>query len=158
MGKLKRYINSTAYDLEWRSVLYDADDLIQEACMVLWRVIESYPAAKGIELVKLFKTSFSRHLASVYRRKRVKLERRNKLQLETLETRAAGHDPLSRELERVRFQVMKRSVLPWDFFKIRLEGLSQRLGRERWKRLVDVPSRINDEYLRRKEESLRENL
>jgi DNA-directed RNA polymerase specialized sigma24 family protein len=158
-GDLKTYIKSTAYQLEWRSVLYDSDDLVQEASMVLWRVIENYPAAKGTELVKLFKTSFSRHLASVYRRKRIKNDQRNKVTFENLEMgHGSGSDPLTAELNRTRRKIMERTILPWDFFRVRLSKLSERLDRERWRRLVEVPSRINDEYLRRKEASLREIL
>jgi len=114
--------------------------------MVLWRLIEYYPDLKGIELVKCFRHVFRNHLINTYRKKLVKAERR-----------AIPFDPLACEADQTRKGIVNR-ILPWDFFRIRLSGLSARLDREKYKRLIDVPSRINDEYLRRKEAELRDFL
>lgn len=147
LAKLARYINATARHLEWRSTLYDVDDLSQEAAIVLWRVLTEYPSASKDETVKLFKTSLVHKLASIFRKKRFKLELRQK----RLEESGESTDDFDTGWH-------SGEVLPWDFFKRRLEAIAQRLDKERYVRLLFVSSRINDKYLKLKEDALKEIL
>jgi len=143
-------IKSVAQRHAWRSVLYDSEDLCQEASIILWRVLEEYPSARGIDLIRLFRKSLRRRIKDIFRMKLIKAERR----VARLE---AMLGPASQEQDGPA-SFAGSPLLPLDFFRAKLSALTGRLGRERCKRLVEVSSRINDQYLKKKEDLLREYL
>lgn len=145
---MSRIIRKRAKRLVRRSVMYGYEDLVQECSMVLWRVITKYPAAKGVDLLKLFNRSLKNHFVSIFRQDRewLKLEDRTERQV----------NPLEAELGGTRRGILNRHVLPWDFFRCRLALIATKLDKEKYIRLCEIPSRINDRFLRRKEAALKE--
>jgi DNA-directed RNA polymerase specialized sigma24 family protein len=141
---MRDYIRTRASRLVGRSVLFGLDDLVQESTIVLWKVLREYPEASTEELVKLFKMSLTHRYASMFRMKRVKIEKR----MHSL-------DSIKDEPEKL-FRVTSKEVLPWDFFRHRLAQIATRLDKESYAKICYAPSRINDLYLRRKEDALKE--
>jgi DNA-directed RNA polymerase specialized sigma24 family protein len=147
LDEMSRFIKRRAKKLVERSVLFGYDDLIQECSMVLWRVLEKYPDARGVDLLKLFNRSMKNHFASLFRPDREWLK---------LDDKTDQFDPLASELNQVRLGILKRHVLPWDFFRYRLALIATKLDKEKYIRLCEIPKRANNISLRRKEEELRE--
>jgi DNA-directed RNA polymerase specialized sigma24 family protein len=149
LDEMSRFIRRRAKCLVRRSVLFGYDDLMQECSMVLWRVLESYPDARGVELLKLFNRSMKNHFASLFRPDREWLK---------LDDKTDQFDPLASELNQVRLGIMKRHILPWDFFRYRLALIATKLDKEKYLRLCEIRGRANNVSLRKKEEELKEIL
>ena len=150
LKKLRPYIETISYNVSrksWRrSILFSKEDLVQEACIVLWKVLEDHPEARGIHVVKLFKRYFTNRLASILRSKKVREDRIKSLD-EIQENRVEIHFDL-------KSKIGNQSVLPWDFYRYQLKRLEDRIGKENLRHMIHSDSRKMDSQcfeLRREE-------
>jgi hypothetical protein len=138
LNDLNGYISSVARRTGTRSILFGIEDIVQECMVVLWRVIVKYPEARGIELLKLFKRSLTRHLASIFRLEHVRrsygTQSLSSSHSETDSTGGGGDWVYDVSGEGVYSR--DYSILPWDFYRVELKRIEARLGRKRLKILM----------------------
>ena len=162
LQELDQYIASVANRTGKKSILFGIEDITQECMVVLWRVLMKYPEARGLDLLKLYRRSLIRHLASLFRLEHVRRSY-GTVQFSRLETHphrngkgedssggswvydgVTGEGVYSREY----------SVLPWDFYKVELKRIESRIGRKRLQTLLHHRNHGKG-YGDRKEEILR---
>ena len=111
---LRAYIGSVVRRVGWKTKLYGEEDIAQEATIVLWRYIKEYPDKDGIELIKIFKKSLTRQLASLFRTNHIKkMDRMVSLDVEV-------HDD--------EYVIAPGSLVPWNWYDKRLHELGQKIG------------------------------
>lgn len=145
----------------WRSVLLSLEDVVQEGTVVLWKILVKYRKAKPEELVKIFMVSFRRHLVAICKKEGIKNDR----YVTSLEALAAAYDARSVEAHGFSPESFIRlrdggkgehiTMLPWDYYAMRLKELSKRIGRKNVEALVHEGRKATKSYEFRKEEVLR---
>lgn len=129
---LRGYIYGIASKIGYKDViLLSQEDLVQEALMVLWRVLDKYPQAEGVSILKLFKVSFTRRLASLYRVERHK-HKMSSLEDYIEKDRENNEGNLEYRID-LRFSLAgPKCVTPWDFYRYHLKRIEKKIG---WKLL-----------------------
>lgn len=154
LRSLKGYIRLMAKRHKWRSVLLSIEDIVQEATIVLWRVLVLYRDKGEEELVKLFMTSFRRHLWHIYKKEGIKNEQRVE-SLHAREGACLGRDEL---VIRLRDGGKDVALLPWDFYKLKLRELARKIGRKNLHDFIHKGRKMNTAYFEKRKEEVLVNL
>src|SRR3990167_11105385 len=160
LRSLKGYIRLMAKRHKWRSVLLSVEDIVQEATIVLWKVLVLYKDKDEEELVKIFMASFRRHLWHIYRKESIKNEQKcqslHNFVGNKFEADPASYSEQSGELlVRLRNGGKEVSLLPWDFYKHKLRELARKIGRNNLRDFIYKGRKMNTAYFeQRKEEVL----
>lgn len=164
---LKGYIRLMANRHKWRSVLLSVEDVVQEGTVVLWKILVKYRKATPEELTKLFMVSFRRHLVAICKKEGIKNDR-YVTSLQALESAynekseaTSGFPTYGRgELAGIRLRDGGKphgvTLLPWDFYAMKLRELSRRIGKKTVHSFIHEGRRANTiHFERRKEEVLK---
>lgn len=156
---LKGYLVLTGKRNGWRSIVYGIEDIIQEASIVLWKVLLKYPKATPEEITKIFMVSLRRHLGHIFKKE----DMRHEKFVHSLDN-LLGHasDGRGKMEDRVEIQevILLRdggrpmAMLPWDYYEMKLRLIAKKIGKAKLRSFIHEGRKANTEFVEKRKEEV----